>query len=603
MKYTEFRIKNFKGIRDETLQLNVRPEIKIFTLVGLNESGKTSVLEAINSFQNGLENKDSVIPKDKKMNFNSEVSVAAKIALDDDDEKEIKDFLGSRGFILKEEVGEIEVTKTQKYKNSNPTGKMGSNWSINIKGNRAQSKKKSLVSLGADDALWQETVKHIKDEMFPKIIMYQNFLFEVPSKLYIAKSPKPTSGVVAPELNSEDPYFLLIQDVLDSLESALNIKEHLLDRVVSGKSEELDHVAQVLNAMSAKVSEEVFQTWGKVSKVNIRGKEITFGDSVKHDAEGYFLELKVKEGAKTYSVQERSLGFRWYFAFLLFTQFRKFRNGDPKNTLFLLDEPASNLHQTGQQELLTLLESLTDKSNVIYSTHSHHLISPKWLAGAYIVKNEAIDPDAKTLSDVLAVRATDIKVDKYFNFAAQNPGQSTHFQPVLDILEYRPSALEQIDSIVITEGKFDYYNLMYLSRVKKEPINYYPGIGAGSLASIISLYLAWGRSFIVLLDADKGGKKEKGRYLEDFGDILQDKVFCLDDIDPAFNGFSTEKLTTNSDSLAIMQEVFPNRKKYDKKLYNTAIQKLYIDGKIFEYSKDSLDNFEKVIKFIKNTLV
>ncbi|MBU4374660.1 MAG: AAA family ATPase, partial [Euryarchaeota archaeon] len=42
MKFTEFKIKNFKGIENITINLDKSPNANIYTLVGLNESGKTT---------------------------------------------------------------------------------------------------------------------------------------------------------------------------------------------------------------------------------------------------------------------------------------------------------------------------------------------------------------------------------------------------------------------------------------------------------------------------------------------------------------------------------------------------------------------------------
>ncbi len=47
MRYTKFTIKKFKGIEELELDLTKYPVGKIFPLVGLNESGKTTILEAI----------------------------------------------------------------------------------------------------------------------------------------------------------------------------------------------------------------------------------------------------------------------------------------------------------------------------------------------------------------------------------------------------------------------------------------------------------------------------------------------------------------------------------------------------------------------------
>lgn len=69
MKYTKFIIKNFKGIKGELERdLTKLPSSNIFTFVGLNESGKTSILEAINLLQTSSSKEDAhkLIHKSKK---------------------------------------------------------------------------------------------------------------------------------------------------------------------------------------------------------------------------------------------------------------------------------------------------------------------------------------------------------------------------------------------------------------------------------------------------------------------------------------------------------------------------------------------------------
>jgi predicted ATP-dependent endonuclease of OLD family len=46
MRYKSFRIRNFKGIKDTTINLQGIGGAGVFAFVGLNESGKTTVLEA-----------------------------------------------------------------------------------------------------------------------------------------------------------------------------------------------------------------------------------------------------------------------------------------------------------------------------------------------------------------------------------------------------------------------------------------------------------------------------------------------------------------------------------------------------------------------------
>src|ERR1700761_3981714 len=98
MKFTKFVIKNFKGIEEITFNLDKSPEANIYTLVGLNESGKTTILEAINIFHaedkgisvlddtgQNIIDYNSFIPISKRDNFNDTISIIATLILEDDD--------------------------------------------------------------------------------------------------------------------------------------------------------------------------------------------------------------------------------------------------------------------------------------------------------------------------------------------------------------------------------------------------------------------------------------------------------------------------------------------------------------------------------------
>jgi AAA15 family ATPase/GTPase len=54
MRYRGFEIKNFKGIKHVCLDLSDAPASNIHLLVGLNESGKTTILEALSFFYDNI---------------------------------------------------------------------------------------------------------------------------------------------------------------------------------------------------------------------------------------------------------------------------------------------------------------------------------------------------------------------------------------------------------------------------------------------------------------------------------------------------------------------------------------------------------------------
>src|SRR5205085_12453432 len=132
---------------------------------------------------------------------------------------------------------------------------------------------------------------------------------------------------------------------------------------------------------------------------------------------------------------------------------------------------------------------------------------------------------------------TEISLTRYRDFVSTHPDQPRYFQPILEVLDFYPSQLENVPDVVMLEGKNDFYSLKYVHDMLLQDggnLNFMPGGGAGSLDNPIRLYIAWGRNFIVILDSDKGGKNQQERYLELFGPIVKDRIFTLKDIDKAW---------------------------------------------------------------------
>jgi predicted ATPase len=88
----------------------------------------------------------------------------------------------------------------------------------------------------------------------------------------------------------------------------------------------------------------------------------------------------------TLNVDERSSGFGWFFSFLVwFSQVRK-NYGD--NLVILLDDPGFGLHAKAQEDLLTYIsEELEPNYQVIYTTHSPFMLDARKLRRARTVED------------------------------------------------------------------------------------------------------------------------------------------------------------------------------------------------------------------------
>lgn len=594
MKYVAFSIKNYKGIEKLDIDLASAGKYKIFTLVGLNESGKTTILEAIDFFQKDVPEgqEHTIIPKSKKGNFNDSVSVEATLELDSDDEKLIRETAKNAGFKIKERVFPNTIKIEKRYVFEHSSFKKDEStlyWDLNIIGvGKGQKREKNISD---HEASFKSVTDSIKNDLLPPVIYYPNFLTKFPRRIYLQPQPS--------EDEEQDFYREVLQDILDSLGQGFTIDQHIISRINSMAEQDRASLDVVLNKVAAKITTTVFKEWEELFAS--RGKKIVIEKGIEKiaDKDYPFLDIKLEEGSDVYFIAERSLGFTWFFSFLLFTEFRKNRVKDRGEILFLIDEPASNLHSTAQSKLLGTFERIVTKSKLVYTTHSHHLINPTLLEGAYIVKNKAVDYDESALD--FDAQKTDITAVPYKQFVASHPDQHTYFQPILDTLEYQPSNLELVPEIVIVEGKNDFYTFKYiydciLSEMDREKLNlyFYPGNGAGQNDRVIRLYTAWGRKFGVLVDGDKAGRDAKVKYTKDIGTFMGKRCIPLCEIDSKWKDWATENLFTDVECLLIIQTIYPKQAKYTKIHFNEAIQSLLASKTVVNISGGTLNRFKTI---------
>ena len=168
-----------------------------------------------------------------------------------------------------------------------------------------------------------------------------------------------------------------------------------IDFLNTNKSEQKDSVLRnSITRLAQHLNEKITKKWQELqgSKRAAALKEIHIHHHVKERNQDKILtkisyEIIVKsERGNEYTLAERSKGCQWFFAFMLFTEFRKHRN---PNTVFLLDEPASNLHAEAQEKIMKAINELTPtpQTSVIYTTHSPYLLDAGNLDTAYVAKN------------------------------------------------------------------------------------------------------------------------------------------------------------------------------------------------------------------------
>lgn len=602
MIYKSFKIKNFKGIDEVSIDLS---NSRIISLVGLNESGKTSIMEGVQLFYRIAKGENPTTEqlnefRPKGINFSGKIEISATLILEDEDKKKIENYwktsLAKRnGLELPQELQyDIKFEyELHTYKDTERS------WTFPVK---TKNSKRGLYETNKTG--WNALVSHIKDEIVPEILYFDDFIFQIPEKVCFVKTGVAETDEVSNKNNKV--WQLVVGDVLKSVDDRMSFQNHVVDVWETDRDAASNRLSQMEKALDEKITKRWGDLFGK-NKINF--KEIKLDPEYTTDGKLY-LSFKIRtESKKEFLVRERSKGFKWFFSFLLFTEFRKKRT---RNILFLLDEPASNLHSSAQAKILEALHELSTDSLVIYSTHSHHLINPEWLIGAYICINENLSSEVLEGSLNLEDQAK-ITAVKYYTYVGKGLGSDnvSYFQPILDRLDYQPSIVEPIPNIVILEGKNDWYTLRYFEDIilkRKDKSNFYPGGGRDKLGEIIRLYLAWGKKFIVLLDGDDGIKSQT-QYIKEFGEFVKDRIFTIKD---ALNKtVAVESLIGVMDQRELYDTVFGKgsynecKKKNSKKIkenLNYALNQLQLQKKEVSLNKTTQDNFTKLLDFANEKL-
>ncbi len=487
MRYKKFIIKNYRAITGP-LEINVDKN-SLTPIIGINESGKTTILHAICAFdyfndelnENGRHLRDTVnLYRTSSPNATIEATIefTKHELLDAISECESENVtLGPHLSHLKRKhkiPDELSITrdlKTQEYTINNY----------------------QLSGPSTDDALARSILRSL-----PYILFFDDFRDKIDDKIEITGS----------ETDSHDGWLSIIQQLFRQTDKKLSVfdlptieerqRKTILAKVTRHLNETLTKAWQAFrldDREALKISIDYIQEARSYIKLDI----------VETDANGdthYFF------------ISDRSKGFYWFFNFVMKLEFNpKTVTGDGTNTIYLLDEPGSYLHASAQRKLCGKLRQLSDKNRVIYCTHSHYLLDPETIPISTIAVADKDGHGTIHLIPLLDYHGTALE-------------KRSALQPVIDALQIKPFILDLTDArVIVTEGMTDYFALELFKNAR--PISVLPSVGAESIKFYVSLMIAWQVDFHALWDHDEEGIKRYEQASELFGSEVKKKNLRL----------------------------------------------------------------------------
>ena len=510
MKNTIIKIKNFKSIKDEiSLEVKNIADKNCCILLGINESGKSNILEAISLLSDEQEVNYSInCNKQAQENENENISIIYEQQCDEHDnfKKELIKLGVHRNLantikitmfrreILINSKNEKHVTHTCLYE----TGEEEfGNYVVNY-----QDKRIEIITddnfdrddLGNTNILDCKQLsefinnksEYIIKDRFPKIIFWkpleEKYLMNNEIDLIKFMSNPDTSIP------------------LSNCFSIARIKD--IEGKVSSAMDNFTQETSLKKLLSREVTQYINAVW-KEHKINIKF-EIYKGKI-------YFLVEEKGSGLASYDFNQRSIGFKHFISILLSLSVEN-KIGQLKNNIILLDEPEAHLHPSGQKFLRDELLRIAENNLVIFATHSVFMVDKK-------------------------------NLDRHFSIEKVN--EVTSLSPIENDNLYKEevlykslgtSILDHInENVLLFEGKtdrniFDLYKTKFENEIKSPNLSLISADGCKKIIKYTKFFNTKLIKGFVLTDSDKPGQEAKNEVLETAKGYNKKNVFEINDI-------------------------------------------------------------------------
>jgi hypothetical protein len=531
MFYKNFTILNYKAIDCIKIDLN---SINLIPIIGLNETGKSSILEAIalfdykNKYKNYSEIKNKFLNKELPIQILSEISMENIQNFNIDElteiyiKKEIKRIINSisSSVFLFDETNEEdifqnlddlfekiktifeqlfnEITKSKNFLLTRIIIEEGDYYYSDI--SKIQEKEIIFNYMGND-------IKFLVEEFKIKQYFFRYIVDTLPKIIYI----NDFNDKVPRNINIEEREWFNYIDEMFKKHTDINIEkfEKLLDKEQRTK----------LSKVSKKLNRNLLLKWEELHK-NSQIKEDFENSEISLNYKDKYFTFSIADNRKIvidedgdkeretihFDIDQRSKGFQWFFSFFIKLYYNFQHTDEEYQSIILLDEPGVYLHSDFQKELLNILKKVSNNNKVIYCTHLENLVNPNIIP-------------IKTIK--IATRENEnIELKNYFEFSnnSRNLGDMT---PLINALKLNSYPYNYFDKkILLVEGMTEviFFKLLQEKELLDKEIVIIPLGGASQISTLVSLISGLSKKYVLLLDSDNEGKKAYEKNKNMFGE-------------------------------------------------------------------------------------
>lgn len=228
------------------------------------------------------------------------------------------------------------------------------------------------------------------------------------------------------------------------------------------------------------------QSIGRNNKIHIQFELDHYSAAYGDKAGKPYLEFWIKDEGERLYPKQRSRGVRWFLSFYM--ELKAAANIN-RPMVLLVDEPGVSLHARAQEDVLKVFEDIRNRIQVIYTTHSPHLVEINKLHRVLAVQRDNLD----------SLRSTTRILDP-LRLSAASPDTLSPLQSILgNPVSGEGFASRKFNLVVNDTGSFYILSAVLHLTGLGGKVSVIPSTNVSTIPLLCNILMGWGLEFSVLL--------------------------------------------------------------------------------------------------------
>lgn len=525
MKLTQFTLRNYKSIKEITIPIQSygtgKDKSNTSILVGLNESGKSSILEAIAKFSMSLSESQFVDLRHKEEDESENIRIRASLEIKD--MVEIRQVISTELNLSEDFCSRISFRTLEKRLWLDRNNNSGKYYTITFSSvlpvyeycyiskedgrvfNIADTNTVTdIITEGNAKSFLKENQKLLTHIALGELIAAKlSSLFDIMFPDILVWKPKPEyliNDVVSLSSFKEDTSICL------PLKNIFRVAGNKNDAAIKASIERAlvnpGNKAELMDNLSTSITKYINKVW-KEHKISIK---------VNIDGDNCSVHVEDKDKKhKYFDMKQRSDGFNQFVSLILSISCQNEADG-LENKIILIDEPEIHLHPSGIKYMRDEILKIGKKNYIILATHSHSMIDVNVPERHFIVTKEEMKTSLNQIDEKTSMNDDEVLASAF--------GISV-FKELLP------------QNIIVVEGGDDKEIISHSLNLLRDKFFYAikSAGGASKAYGIASLLADESVPSFYLFDDDTEGDEVKRRILKELKEYYdKDHVFTIRDI-------------------------------------------------------------------------